>query len=594
MKNRKIIIPALLLSALLLMPYKSIAQFTIGAGATVTITGSATFTLQNVGFTNNGTYTKGTETVTFTGTEAKTISGSSNTGMYNVQIQNTGGIETQVPLFYVYNDLTVAASCFFTVAAGKAVTVDGATTNSSGEVGGFSISSDASGCGSFIYNGSISGDIAYSLYLSSPGWHLMSTPATNQSINDFATDVGNSIEVNTGYSPNRYGIGYYNENTNTWSLYNTDNVGSAGNFTSGKGYEVRRSASGTVFISGSSASSATSPALARTAVTNAGWNLVGNPFTSFMNGNSPTGGTNFLVQNAGSLDPSYTAIYYWNGTGYEAINNSSAANTVPPGQGFFARAADNSGATVSYTSSMRTHTSNTYKSGRILWPEVELIATFGTKTSTTVVRFIPDMTLGLDPGYDAGAFEQNPTFGIATRLVEDNGINFAIQCLPDQDYQELTIPVVLNAQAGSEVTLSANGTQIARLGDIYLEDRLTGRSIRLDDSGNSLTVALQGSASGAGRFFITNQLGYSGIGNEKLNPIKVISIPSQNVVRVSGSVMLPAQATIYDLNGRVLISVALTDETLNEIPFNQSINGIYILQISSGKNNVREKINWVR
>jgi len=68
MKNRKRLIFILCLPVLQLFPYLSFGQgIEIQTGASITNTGAATIEINNGGFINNGTYTKGGETVTFSG-----------------------------------------------------------------------------------------------------------------------------------------------------------------------------------------------------------------------------------------------------------------------------------------------------------------------------------------------------------------------------------------------------------------------------------------------------------------------------------------------------------------------------------------------
>jgi len=81
-------------------------QVVINSGAYLNNSGTAYIRINNGGLVNNGTYTKATETVTFSGSTANTISGSS-TDIYNLSITNTGGITTQVALLTT-NNLTVA------------------------------------------------------------------------------------------------------------------------------------------------------------------------------------------------------------------------------------------------------------------------------------------------------------------------------------------------------------------------------------------------------------------------------------------------------------------------------------------------------
>jgi len=464
-----------------------------------------------------------------------------------------------------------------------------ASCNNLNVTGTLTIESSAAGSGSLIVSGTPTGNVIYNRYLTGGAtWHLISAPVSGQSIQTFAQAAGNSIATNS----DKYGVGPYTENTNTWNLYTTGNIGTAGNFTPGKGYEALRTADGTVTFTGVPVTSG-SATLERTAASNSGWNLVGNPFTSYIQGNTNTGdANNFLTVNSGSLRADFIGLYYWTGAAYETINQSSDAHYIAPGQGFFVRALDNSGKTVSFTGAMRTHTAGTFKSTSVSWPEIELLATASGKSGKTIIRFIPDMTVGLDPGYDAGAFEQEPDFGISTRLVEDNGTNFAIQCLPDNP-DNLIVPVGLESKTTSgEITFSFRISGIDPQ-NIQFEDHQAGVLRTIDSSNGSYTATIEAGEPVYGRFFL--RIGQtSSTAITELQPVKAWY--SENKIIIEGITEPNTRAELYDIQGRQITSTLLNSHnnhnnhnnynnynTYNSLPLPASLSpGLYLLRIQSG------------
>lgn len=145
MKNKKILLFVLCLPLLLLLPCAAQGQgieiTNLTSPGSITVTGAATIEINNGNFINNGTYARGTETVTFSGETAETISGSSSTVINNLSVTNTGGITTQVDLLTTQN-LSVAAGSKFKIDPTKQVTVNGVLANSAGN-GGLVIKSTA-------------------------------------------------------------------------------------------------------------------------------------------------------------------------------------------------------------------------------------------------------------------------------------------------------------------------------------------------------------------------------------------------------------------------------------------------------------------
>jgi len=144
--------------------------------------------------------------------------------------------------------------------------------------------------------------------------------------------------------------------------------------------------------------------------------------------------------------------------------------------------------------------SATFKNAVIIWPEIKLKATLGTLSSTTKIKFNDAMTHGLDPGYDAGIMKSG--FDLYTRLVEDNGIDFTIQCLPLVANEEMEIPVGLESSTAGTVTFSVELSNLPANCRVSFEDRVTGTFTPLTQNGTICTLVVAAQSKTAGRFFL--------------------------------------------------------------------------------------------
>lgn len=510
----------------------------------------------------------------------------------------------------VCNNLTINSGKVLTIDSGHALTVSGILDNNAGTTGLIikSTSSAADGTGSLITNTS-GADITVERYVGKDKWHLISSPVTGQSIYDFVTGPSHITNPNNlARNGTKYGLGQYPENEHHWVTYTESTIASAGNFNVAQGYEVLTTTDGKVSFAGTLTAAPASYSVTLGNVNpDPGWNLTGNPFPAFMSVN-PLADTynNFITENASKLNSSYVGPYYWDAATdqYVLINLSTVtAERLAPGQGFFVKV--NGAGTINFSAAMRTNTPGTFKSGIKTWPEIAIKAETGGTSSKTMIKYIPDMTRGLDPGYDGGTFDKDPAYGVYTRLLEDNGINFQIQCLPDNDYENLVVPVGLNAAAGSDMIFRADVTNLPIGMKVYLEDRLKGTFTRMDETGSFYSVLLDAGSHGVGRFFIHTTQGSLGIKDLTLQAFKVIPMPDHQKIRILGPILpatasatvsasATATATIYDLTGRMISSEPLYNPAENEIPFTETKSGIYLIEIRSGLTAIRQKITWIR
>ena len=310
-------------------------------------------------------------------------------------------------------------------------------------------------------------------------------------------------------------MGYYDNSVDTWINYTTGTVGDAGNFDIGKGYQMGTVSGGTQILAftGTISSSDESQSVINNNAANSGsgrrWNLVANPYPSYINANDDADNTNnFLTSNASKIDTNFFAIYGWDadGSGYTARGhdyNSNSAVYFAPGQAFFIASDDTSGENITFTEAMQTvspASGDDFISGDPIEPtEIFLrLYNYDEFIEDAHIKFQDNMTLGLDPGYDLGDYFQGSA--ISSRLVEnDEGINFAHQQLPVDAMENVVIPLVINQSAGQEFRINLH---VATIPDpnVYLEDIEQGIFTNLYEEDFVLTPT--GDIEGVGRFFI--------------------------------------------------------------------------------------------
>jgi hypothetical protein len=490
-----------------------------------------------------------------------------------------------------------------TVNPGTALSINVLTNNRILEI----ISNDA-GSGSVIYNSvGGSGTLYFERYMNgtvngTKNFHLFSSPVSDCEYSNFFDNVnGNGKTVESNSDGTMFSLGQYFDNTNKWEyLFRKDKVGISGQFILGKGYSVALKTDNKVRMTGyPSDSSITVPITYSTGTKpdgGFGWNSLGNPFTASISVSS------FYETNIGQLHPIYGGLYFWNSetASYDVISRGGGMTHIQVGQGFIARSKEGGG-NITFNYTMREHaTAATFKSAVIPWPSIELKASTTGLSRTTMVTFNSEMTSGLDPSYDAGVLKSGGGLELYTRLVEDNGSDYAIQCLPDVGLDTMVIPVSLDLTTGGEVTFTATSANLPAGCVPVLEDRLTGISTTLTTDGASYKVTLPSNTSGIKRFYLhlsdtktaptvavkadvavaATIPPNSSIINQNLARIKVYPIGRE--IHIQGVVGDQNVATLYDITGRS-IGVYPLQAADNITLYPEGINnGIYLLRIVQG------------
>lgn len=492
------------------------------------------------------------------------------------------------------NNLTINISGSLNLLSGNALTVNGDLSQN----GTFNILTDSTNNASLIVNGSSTGNINYLRYLTT-NWHLVSSPVENQNINAFQNEVS--------ISGNKFAIAPYLNNTTSllrWNYY-TDNTGandiaSAGTFNTAKGYTIqKKTVAGTLLFNGSLHSGSKSIAITDGGDNPSGnrWNLVGNPYTAAINGNNAADATNnFLKVNidAGNLDPTRAGVYLWNGsTPYIIKSLDDPAFYIASGQAFFVHAPDAAtNKSANFTPAMQTHqTGNIFLKNAKSYPEIILNLSNGKTKRFTKIRYIQDKTTGLDVGSDVGTFTGVSTdFNIYSHLVDNNqGVNFAIQALPNHNLQEMVIPIGINAIAGTEISFHINTSNFPEELNVYLEDRVLGTTKLLKDSNNTYTITLKDTQNGTGRFYLHTTTSVLNTTFEQLETVRIYKT-NNTTLTINGLTDTNTELSLFNILGKQVFKTTFNARITSNIMLPNIAKGIYVVQLKTSNGTLNKKI----
>jgi hypothetical protein len=498
-----------------------------------------------------------------------------------------------IPSIIFSQDLTVASGGYITIAKEQYVYVGSNFTNLDGTV---TLNSSSDQFSSLLVSGTTSGNISYNRYVNTAGvgeWDLIGPPVSGLSFATFIQDP--NIATNGSF----YAVGSYSNASNTWT--NVTNA-TQGNLVLSQGYQMATTNGGTLFFTGAMANGNQSIMIQNNHAANSGigtrWNLVANPFASYLYANTNANPTNnFLTVNTAAIDDAFKAIYGWNanGTGYTIYNNTSPPTYIAPGQGFFIAAAGNGeDQTINFTKAMQTvigaddfilgRTSATYQLVLDMYHNTQ-------KIGDTKFYFKDGLTLGLDPGYDAGTFNQSTVIG-SRLLQQDNGIAMGINAMSIDDMSNIIIPLVINQDAGIPFTIQMANNTMPQDIKVYVEDTQHNDFTLLNT--HSFQLLPQTNLRGDGRFFLhltRNTLSTDKINRaHSLNVYKVIGtkqVTIEGLPQFSQSVQL----ALYNLLGMKIISKNIQSPARKETLSTAGIKaGIYILQVNSANSVFTKKV----
>ena len=463
--------------------------------------------------------------------------------------------------------LNVEGSASVHISANSSLTVFGNVFNN----GQFIIESNSAGDGSFIGIGTISGTGIFTAerYLTSEKWHYVSSPISNGLsviftdiyLKKYAETAGEWQYITSLNEPLNPMQGFASWPSDNYTGPTT--VFYTGNFNTG----VQQSA-----------------VLTNTAgLESAGYNLVGNPYTSSIDWDSEPGWTKTNLDNA-------IYIYNPNIGNYGSYINGSALNGVtnhiPRGQGFFVKVSSgHSSGALSVNVNAREHSSQPFlKSSKTntnnQFLRLKAFSTLNTFTDETIITINPDATPDFDHLYDAykleGADEAPQIFTVLSNQdhLSVNNIN--------KEGDVLIVP--LNFKAGIAGLYTIEASEILNFessADIILEDIFDNITINLNDQPSySFSFDLDDDAA---RFRIYLHFNPSGIDpfNEK-SDFHIYSDHHMAILEGLNGKLISGNIEVYTLLGQTVFSQYIDNE--NRWALNLDQQGIYLVTFNDVNN----------
>ena len=436
--------------------------------------------------------------------------------------------------------------------------------------------------GSLIVSGTSTGNVTYNRTVNFvdgnlKGWYLMSSPVAGQ-VYDDAYVTANDIALGSG---NNRGIATYTTASDSWVYHQG---AASATFTAGKGYSVKRQTNtGTVSFTGTLN---TSDAGVDFVLDNTGnrINLLGNPYTS-----SISSGT--LLANAAALSGTQTMWIYDQTSG---TNGGYAVSTLvenfilAPGQGFFVTA-NIAGGTVNFAEANQSHNADTFQ--KTANTEIKVLISVDGFQNYAKVYYLDNATIGFDVGYEGELFGgTSDSFSIYTQLLTDNiDKKYQVQSLPNSDYENMVIPVGISADAGKEITFTADALNVPSGLKVFFEDRQTNTFTRLDETNSEYKVTLTETLNGVGRFYMHTTASVLSTEDIILNSVRIFKTDS-STLKITGLPKGKTSFYLYNILGKEMMTTIFTANGNKEISLSKLASGIYLAKIQTEKGVISKKI----
>ncbi|WP_179343778.1 T9SS type A sorting domain-containing protein [Winogradskyella ursingii] len=452
---------------------------------------------------------------------------------------------------------------------------------------------------SIIADGSVTGTLIYSRFTNimssapSEGNDLISAPLAGITWQEFITTGLNTTVMAQNFLgvTTDYAFAPFDKTTGDFENYNSSTLGET--LESGKGYRAATIEGANLLFQGSLPTTPVSIPITVSGPQFMEWNLIGNPFPSYLKLSE------FLnTSNKSVLDDVREAVYGYDGTDYQVYNQAfsdmNPTFLIAPAQGFFVAAAAGGGS-INFTDIMRSSGNTddfiTGRSNNVNISNLKLSIATSSKSFSTDFYFTENATRGLNPGYDSAVFgDIAPTFSIYSHLVENNvGLPFAVQSLGDTDINDTTIPLGVNANQGEQITFTIDYTDLPSEVEVYLEDNVAN-TVTLLNSGDYVFTP-NSDLNGTGRFFLRFTNSVLSAPENDFNSLSIYTDQPSRTIVIDGQLSEETVANVYDIQGRLVTTKILEVNTISQSFDVSSIStGIYVVKLSSNSHSKTQKI----
>ncbi len=470
-------------------------------------------------------------------------------------------------------NLTINSNAVLTIPVSEYMTVYGNLTNNNGSAAGLVVQSNATGNGSLIVDGTVSGNATVQRYMAkfsavgaANGWHETGCPVSSYSVSGTDWDP-----IHTGTNDDLY---YWDEAQNLWMNYRTTTF----NFSAGNGYLAANDNNLThVFTGVLNNTDVTISGLSYTSGQGNGWHLLGNPFPSAIKWNDG----NWTLTNVGAV----AEIWDETNASYTTVNPN---DIIPSTNGFFVEVSSGTTGTVMIPASARIHdATNNNKNASATKPKETLTFKItddaNSYSDKSTLGFRPEATKNWDLAFDAHKI-LSFVKGSPQIWTTSDDQKFLVNYLPEITSSN-DVPLHFRAGVNTVYHLTIKGADSFENTSLILEDLQTGQKIDLSHVTSYDFTAGKGDDTNR---FVLHINGVTAVPNVNKNDgIQVFAYG--NTVYLHSQQNLNGSVSIFNTFGQEIYTGSLNRRTSQKISMNQKA-GIYFVRVEDGNRVITRKV----
>ena len=497
-------------------------------------------------------------------------------------------------LFVYSQNLTIESGGSLTIGQNKSLTVSGSVTNN----GALTMNSSSNQFSTMTAGSSSGTTYTYNRFVASTStFDLISAPFSGQTFSNLLSNNSGVIYDNPS-DATQYAYGPFDNDSGAYVQYDSDTDGNQ-TMDAGLGFRTGTDSGATLAFTGTfQTSDVTEPISLGSHATYGRWNLIGNPFPSYLDL------YHFFDDNDSNIESgTYNAVYTYDGddsngsvwTTYNLSNVTALGQYyIAPGQAFFVAA---SGSTnVSFDTDMqsvsggddflpgerRPNDDSFAQNNSSSNSKISLALSFDdSKYAATDIYLNTRASSGLDVGYDAGTFaNQAGSLGLYSFLADGSHpeTKLAIQAVSNNISDLVVIPLGVNAQSGIDYTIKLKERPQQEGVFVYLKDKLDNSMTLLTDQDYSFNTSTD--LQGDGRFEI--HLSAFALSTFDISKAPYSMIGLRGKVQVTGELSKGDVITILDLRGRTLAKQTVNNPTQSTtVQLNGVSKGVYIGKVEN-------------
>ena len=505
------------------------------------------------------------------------------TSRTDVTISSAQTIEAGNSTTAVANNITIDSGGSLTIDPASSLDVSGTLTNN-----GSIVMQSSSSTSAALKATSISGDgneiYKYQKYVAGSSTNdLITAPFLGETFSNLVDNNSEVLVQNTSPTT-EYLFGPFDNDTGAYLTYDYTTNASA-TLSAGQGYRAGTASGATLEFTGAFETTDQNVAInVGSDATYGKWNLVGNPFPSYLDLDG------FLDDNnTGVLEDVNFAIYAYDGDDSNGGSNwtiyslNETSNVkIAPGQAFFV-ASSSGGGSLDFNTSRQTVTGGDdflQRQAQTIDSSFKLKLESSNSLTHTDFYFNSNTGEGLDIGYDVGTYANlASSFSLYSKLAsgEYSETNFAIQTISNDLSETVVIPLGVHTSAGENHSISIEDVSILESINVYLKDYETGILTLLNNGAYSFST--DSNLEGISRFELRLTNTTLGIESDEL-VTNFKAVYQNDAVVLVGDFMLEDKVEIYDIMGLLTQTHTIKGNHSIEVSKDELATGVYLAKIN--------------